>query len=324
MKLIEFLDQVIQTKSLPEKTICFSGSNYPFLFFSTLFSFLNKKKWLPAEYKILNFESIPKDELKANLVQSFLGQYFFYWFGDATIKSTDKKGIELLEFLSGYKGPHYIAFYLDKVKNAKFLKNEDLNIVELDEEVDLKLIEKIVSFFEFDLTSSKFNFIKKMFINGEVQLKLDELFMLIEYLSLIGIIKKDDLILYLSNVIDSPEPSLNLLARYFFENKPVLFFEVWSKINIKFPDIFWISFWTEKIYKAYFVVKFLKNNKESIARSISFGLPYNFLKKDWKLFSLNRLSNYHNFLYTNDFKIKRGSNFYFLDLFYLNHFNSLN
>ena len=84
--------------------------------------------------------------------------------------------------------------------------------------------------------------------------------------------------------------------------------------------MFWIAFWTNKLFRAYYFIQFFKKKDFAQARSISYGLPFMFVKRDWQNFSLDQLSKYHDFLYTSDFKFKTGSTFYSLDLFYLNHF----
>lgn len=330
MKLIDFLQQIKKDKKLlTKRVICFIGSDYNYLFFTKLFSFLDKQKWLPLEYRTLNFESTDKKELQGSLSQTFLGERFFYWLSNATVKSTDKKGTKFLQFLFKYNGPHLVAFYLDKTKGAKFLKNSktlnassEIDIVELVDNFDLIFIKQIFDFFEFKITKNKLELFKSLFSGRSNSLSLDQICMLMQYFDLISNKHTDDFVAYLSGVVNQTSPSLNLLGKYFFENNSKQFFDVWSKVQKDYPDIFWISFWAEKIYRAYFVVKFLKDKQESKARSLSFGLPYMFLKRNWKSFSLNKLSNYHNFLYTNDFKIKTGSKFCFLDLFYLNHFNN--
>ncbi len=332
MKLTEFLEQTKQKKSFQTKQVtCFIGNDYPYLFFTKLFSFLDKKQWLQSGYKVLNFESTEKKELQSSLSQTFLGNTSFYWLSNATVKSTDKKGTKLLQFITKYNGPHLVAFYLDKTKGSKFLKNSNINIsngdisnvdiIEIDDDLNLTSIKKIFNFFEFKITNNKLELFNKIFSDKSSHFNLDQVCILMQYFDLIGSKNTDEFVSYLSGIINQTSPSLNLLGKYFFENKPKQFFDVWSKTEKDYPDIFWISFWAEKIYRAYFVVKFLKDKQESKARSLSFGLPYMFLKRDWKSFSLNMLSNYHDFLYTNDFKIKTGSKFCFLDLFYLNHFN---
>ena len=332
MKLTEFLEQTKQKKSFQTKQVtCFIGNDYPYLFFTKLFSFLDKKQWLQSGYKVLNFESTEKKELQSSLSQTFLGNTSFYWLSNATVKSTDKKGTKLLQFITKYNGPHLVAFYLDKTKGSKFLKNSNINIsngdisnvdiIEIDDDLNLTSIKKIFNFFEFKITNNKLELFNKIFSDKSSHFNLDQVCILMQYFDLIGSKNTDEFVFYLSGIINQTSPSLNLLGKYFFENKPKQFFDVWSKTEKDYPDIFWISFWAEKIYRAYFVVKFLKDKQESKARSLSFGLPYMFLKRDWKSFSLNMLSNYHDFLYTNDFKIKTGSKFCFLDLFYLNHFN---
>ena len=319
-KLLNFIKELNTNKNFPNKPICFTGKENPFLFLSTLFFQLKKENILPTPYKNLIFESTDKSELHSSLTQTFLGQTYFYWLGNCTIQSTDKKGIKFIDFLSTYKGPHFIGLYLDKIKGEKFTKKSTFQIIEIEEEFNENDVATILDFFKINLTAEKRNFLHHLLSQNNYNLNLDSILMMLNYIDLIKLDKNGETLNYLSSIIGKQTTSLNLLAKQFFEQKPKELFNTWSKLQNDFSDVFWISFWAEKIYRAYFVVKFLQNKNFTKAKSLSFGLPYSFLNKDWKNFSLNRLSNYYNFLYTNDFKVKIGSTFCFIDLFYLKHF----
>lgn len=313
MKLLNFLETIKNNEKLEFKTIIFTGENYYFLFLSRLIDFLNKKKFLPAPYKNLIIDSLEKGELQSNLTQTFLGQKYFYWLGDSTQAKLAQKELDLL---FNYTGPHFISFYLDKEKSDK----NNLNIIELNENLDIDNIINILNFFEIKLTTKKISLIKQVFFSLDNNLNLDQLSILINYLDFVKAEPDNGIIEYLSLVLGKNSPSLNLLAKYFFEKNAKEFFTIWSQIYKDYPDVFWLSFWSEKLYRAYFVAKYLNNNNFAKAKSLSFGLPYNFIKSDWKKISINQLSRYHDFLYNNDYKIKTGSQFCFLDYFYLNYF----
>ena len=311
MKFLDFLKQVKSEKIFPQNNFCFVGNYYSFLFFQKLFHFY--KSYLPAKYQNLIVDSVDKNEIHVSLTQTFLGEKYFYWLGDV---STFKN----IEYLLNYKAPHYIAFYLDKEKLPKNIDN-NFNIIEIEEKINFQLFTEILAILEIKISPKKLILIKKFFLNSSESFNLDQVSMLINYIDLIKIEDEQVVTDYLAVVLNNGSPALNLLATYFFEKKPIEFFKIWSIVADEYPDMFWISFWSEKIYKAYFMVNFLNKNDHIQAKTLSFGLPYSFIKGEWKKTLPNILSNYHDFLYTNDFKVKTGSTFCFMDLFYLNHFS---
>ncbi len=314
MKILDFLNQVKTANILQEKNICFLGSDYQFLFFQRLFYFFENKKYLPAKYKNLIIESADKNEIHTSLTQTFLGEKYFYWLSDAS-------SFKDIEYLLNYKSPHYISFYLNKEKVPKSTDNNKFIFVEIDEEIKFEDFVKITEILEIKISSQKLSIIKKIYSELNKNFTLDQIIMLINYIDLIRVDKEADVIEYIFSVLNNGLPSLNLLATYFFEKKQNEFFKIWTQVYNEYPEMFWISFWADKVYRAYFVINFLNKNDYATARSLSFGLPYSFLKGEWKKNLPNVLSNYHDFLYTNDFRVKTGSTFCFMDLFYLNHFS---
>ncbi len=317
MKFTEFLKQLKSSDKLEHKTLCFTGDSYYFLFLFKFFSFLDEQKKLPLKFKTLIYESQEKSVLQASLTQTFLGQTNFYWLGDCTSAYNKNKIFELITL---YKGPHSIAFFLNNDKISKLPKRNHLTIIELEDITNFNFILDILNFLDIKLGSKKLMLLREIFLRLESNLNLDQLYILVSYLELIKAENNFSTREYLMESIGKSSPSLNLLAKYFFEKNAKEFFNIWSQVGAQYPDMFWISFWAEKVYRAYFVVKFLEQKDFAKSKLLSFGLPYSFFRGYWKRFSLNQLSSYHDFLYTNDYKIKTGSQFCFLDYFYLNHF----
>jgi len=317
MIFTEFLENSINKNFwIKYKIICFTGNDYPFLFFNNFFKKCENKKRLPAEYKSLPLNSTDSIQLMGNLQQSFLGQNNFYWLSECDIK----KNTSNLNFLLNYKGPHFISFYLNEEKITNKIKTQLKKIltINIDSSVDEKLFKKISSFFNQKLTREHLSFISKL--TKYANPKLDQAFMWKKYLELISNKSSNKVYEYLTSIISEEQPSLNKLSQLFFARRGKPFFELWSKIHNKYPEMFWLAFWSEQIFKAYYVVNFLNKKNFVQAKKISFRLPFSFTNKDWKNFSLNELSKQHEFIYNNDFKIKRGSTYCFLDLFYFNHF----
>jgi len=121
MIFTEFLENSINKNFwIKYKIICFTGNDYPFLFFNNFFKKCENKKRLPAEYKSLPLNSTDSIQLMGNLQQSFLGQNNFYWLSECDIK----KNTSNLNFLLNYKGPHFISFYLNEEKITNKIKTQ--------------------------------------------------------------------------------------------------------------------------------------------------------------------------------------------------------
>ena len=179
---------------------------------------------------------------------------------------------------------------------------------------------KLLNLFEIKINEQKLKVIgDKIFFNSSYT--LDVACMLMKYFELINVRYADEFNNYLSPILGA-QISLYALSDAFFSKKEKLFFDLWQDIDSGYSDMFWISFWSDQVFRAYYVVKFLEQKDFVKAKRSSFRLPYNFMKKDYKQFTLEKLANYYEFLFNIDFAIKKGSSFCSLDLFYLNHFAS--
>ena len=64
----------------------------------------------------------------------------------------------------------------------------------------------------------------------------------------------------------------------------------------------------------------MKNNNNTAARTVSFRLPFSFLKKDWRMITGTQLQRAHEEIYNLDHAFKNSGSFDMLDLFYLTFF----
>lgn len=326
MSLESFLQQASKKTFWDNKrVVCFKGKDYPFLFYSNLFNYLDDKNILPANNKNLIISQVDKAKLLGSLQQSFLGEKTFYWLG--VYKATDaaKSKSDLFKFIVNYSGPNFIAFHLndEKITSKVSSQVKRMDFIEIEENVNKSLFEKLIKFFGLDLGSRKLGLVRKIFQQAKY-LSLDQSCMLMQYLDLVNPKMIDDFYDYLSSILVDVQPSLNLLSQYFFSRQKEAFFNVWSFVCNDYSEMFWISFWSEQIWKAYNVVKFLKQKNFASARSMSFRLPFMFINQGWKNFSLNELANRYQFLYNVDFAFKTGSTFCSLDLFFVKHFMNKN
>jgi len=319
MKFVEFLENSNNSSFWSnKKVICFVGQDYPFLFFCLLFENLNKNKVFSFPFKKV-FLQADKKVLYSTLKQRFLGQDNIYWLGNSLEKFSTKNIQEILKFFSDYKGPHYVSFFLkeDLISEIKTL-GKDVKIIEVDNDINSPIFIKLLSLF-----GKKFNQKKQKSFNKKIcdisSIQLDIACMLMQYFELINTANLDKFDKYLSLLLNF-QGSLRDLSQYFFAKKPKQFFYLWKDVKDDYSDMFWIAYWSDQIWRAYFVVKFLNQKDIRKARRVGFRLPAAFIKSDYRKFSLNKLQDLYEFLYNIDFSIKKGSSFCSLDLFYFNYF----
>lgn len=300
------------------KNYCFVSNSYPIAWFNMFFVMLNKNNVLPrSTYQRIFVHAAEKNALYATFNQSFLGQFSFFWLGDISEEKDSKSLTELTEFLFSYQGPHSIAYFVNN--SSKLLpKQSASNIIHLPIEVTAAQFTEYTQLFNITLDSKKTAYIKKIFA-ANPSISLDQSCMLIHYLELIASKYLDDYAPFLSTIVGN-SPSLSLLSELFFAKNIQLFLTVWEKTRNDYPEVFWVIFWSEQIWKAHHVIKYLNNKDFVAAKRMSYRLPYTFINRDWQKTNPISLVNAYEFLYQIDYAIKTGSTFCSLDLFYMNYF----
>ena len=292
----------------------FHGNEYPVLFFNDLFSFLKKKD-------VVSFDRTKNNDIKSFfplLKQQFLGEKKCYWLGNDIDQSSKKNKSEQLKFLSSYEGPNVVGCFLSGENDCSQFKEQTSCIIELDGIVGHDTCLKLVDFFEALYTDKKKKYIKKFF-DGTDGLSLDMVCMLMRYLDVVGIRSFKELEYYV-NIVSPFNGSLFLLSQYFFSKNSKSFFALWSKMIGDYPDVFWITYWSDQLWRAHNVVKLLTCGKNREARRFSFRLPYSFANKEWKRTSTKELLHAYGFLFKTDYGLKRGLSFCSLDLFFSKYF----
>ncbi len=310
---------VASSSDASSRVICFRSKEFVPLFFKYLFSFLNNKNIVNIESSIVNDRNI----LLKNLHQSFLGETSFYWLGDVSklFPRSKKKEPELIDLLSLYRGPHSILFFIGSEQKISVSIKKRITIIDLNIKNNFNDVLKIFSFFGLVInnkSNSKKLLIKDIFTD---QFSLDDIYMISNYLSVIREGSLKDLKKNLS-VIMSSKVSLFDLSESFFEKEESRFFNLWGEVCSNYPVPFWINYWSDQLWRAFFVVKYLKEKKVNEAKSFSFRLSYSFVRSSWRKCSLSEIKRAHQNLYDIDFAYKRGSKFCLFDVFYSNYFKS--
>lgn len=283
------------------------------------------KKYSGLESEVVNLPSIFDGEsylFNSKLETTFLGQKKFYWLtGFESLKT--KEQTLLVKYLETYCGPNYVAFLSDDTINLGLNKNKI--VIDLQSYVDQNTFIKLADFFlnsQVSKTGSSSGSIAKSFekISADIYLKmfevsLDDVYILVTQAYLSGSSYREFLSNWMNKII-IPDKSLFTLSQYFFDRNSKSFLNLWSKVKEDFPEQFWLSFWSEQIWRASNFVKLSQEKKPVDAKKIGFRLPFSFMQKSWRNFTVKELSNAHNFLYLIDYNLKNGVEDSPLDLFY--------
>ena len=245
------------------------------------------------------------------LGQSSLGSNNLFWLGDVTDFVKSHKNYSLNELVN-YNGPHTIIFFTTEPTNTE--KN-----ITLDNTLSQDTFKKMLSYIH-PTPNKKVVFIFEEIFKQSSTLTLNTACKLLHYAELLSLKNISASVSYVLLLLTTPENSLFDLSESFFSLNSRKFFRLWSILEKEYPPMFWLAFWTEQIWRAYYVCLYLKQKDFVAAKKMSFKLPRNFITKTWKNFSLEHLQFLHKNLYTIDFSIKKGSSFYSLDLLYVTHF----
>lgn len=298
--------------------ICFRSEEFSPVFFNALWAHLEKNNLLPFPKTRLDLSTTDKKTLLATLNQSILGNCAIFWLSNISADGIDKGKAELIPYFLNYQGPHHLMYFLSK--DAKAAPTKDVLVIDIPGNIDLSTLESLFTFFKQDLPLKKIDLLKRMFKENKT-LPLDTACLIINYLELINVKNVDEFSGYLAHITQT-QPSLNLLSEYFFTVNPPKFFSLWSEVEKEYPEMFWIAFWSEQLWKANHVIGYLNKNDFVNAKRMSFRLPYSFITTHWKKFSQKNLTYLYRRLYLIDTKIKRGNssetalNFFFFSYFF--------
>jgi hypothetical protein len=287
------------------KIFAFKGKTYPLL----LFHHLIKKIEHGHSCKVqrLYLQDVEVSSVKSQLATTFLGEAQVYWCGNLSDLPAKQKDA-WLDYLVGYDGPHKIIFFIEDDKDSK----NDLIDVPL--HVDKRNYQLLQALIKPEIRGIKKDFSDKVFKKIDT-LTLDSACLLLEYHVLVGVNVDEFLDDVLKKIVPS-DTSLFLLSQYLFSKSAKEFIALWHDIRPSYSDIFWVSFWSEQLWRAYYVAKLYHAKKIVDAKKISFRLPFSFLQKDWRNVQLAELKSAHNYIYSLDHSIKNGASEKGLELFY--------
>ena len=111
------------------------------------------------------------------------------------------------------------------------------------------------------------------------------------------------------------EHSLFQLSKYLLFRDSAPFYILWAEIVYLYSPQFWISFWSEQLFRAYYFILYQKQNDFRLSKQIGLRLPFEFIKSGWRYLDINLLKEAHHLLYQIDYNLKNGGSDLGLDLF---------
>ncbi len=309
-----FLNQSSTTHFVLPDVLCFIGDTYSASFFVQL------RDQIQQKYKNLPVESIDVKNtdwalLQSRLQTSFLGQNAFYFLHGFSGLNR-KKQADLFAYLYTYRGPNKICFFSTEDDQCKPGKN--WIVVDVRLPINKKLFSALIVWYGIPLSRRIRDFIAQLFAHCN-SVSLQKACLLIHYMLLIG----SDTSIFFNDWIESivaSDQSLFLLSQSFFEKNTHDFFEQWRKISAVYSPQFWVSFWSDQLWRASMFVSLQRKKEYPQARKIAFRLPFSFINRSWKNCSTKELDNAHHFVYTLDYRLKHGGDTCALDLFYSSFF----
>lgn len=311
MHIIDFLQTIQESPNLTGIfVIQLSCSSYPIIFCAQLFNYLKSIIQVP----LINIDiyNTKLESIKPQLDISFLGNKIVYLLKDiSTLDSSSKKS--WLTYLKNYQGPHSIIFFSSPI-DPDFNQNRPSNLLinipdNLDHKSYIDLYQKLYP----DLNYDKL-FIKKLF-GVQENISIDKASIIMNYQSVLGR-KFEDFFSSWFNQIIAPDKSLFTLSQYLFAQQPKEFFTLWSSCKLDYPEEFWLAFWSEQIWQAINFITRVNEQSFIDAKKQAQRLPFSFINKDWRKYSLEFLTKAHNFLYMLDYNIKNGATDTGLELWY--------
>jgi hypothetical protein len=314
MKFLEFLLNIQQNKKIPVTSlICFrSQDNYPLLFFSLLFSWLRKEQSL--RIVSIDVEHQKESLMQAQLETSFLGSSLFYWLGNFS-KYSKKMQNQWIAYLQKYQGPHTVAFFLTKETSVSF--SDYASIVTIPSIISYEEMLQLQQLFFISSEASR-QFIEQV-TKKRQKISLDLFCLFLNY----GLLSGKSSEGFFSDWIDHLlplQPSLFELSQYFFAKNRQQFFLKWVQIHNDYNAQFWVTFWSEQLWRAALWTNLSRNKSFNEAKKIQFKLPFSFLRYDWKKYYFAELQSAHQFITSADYHLKNNSSVYVFDLFFSKFF----
>src|SRR5581483_4322949 len=109
------------------------------------------------------------------------------------------------------------------------------------------------------------------------QITLDNAYMLMHYAAMVGVPDTTFLTEWLPHLI-AQEQSLFTLSTHFFARDAKKFLQQWKDMQPLYGEPFWITFWSEQLWRAAHYCDLMAHKELVEAKKIGFRLPFSFMQ----------------------------------------------
>lgn len=289
---------IIDSWTQPGCSLIISSAEHTLLFWS-----LFRRKYA---CRLLSFPSNSGDfaHWSGELSQSFLGQSTVYWGVLPGVQAKNSKvRQQVIQFLKTYNGPHAVWVLVEEEAIGELSSCRRVLVPATI--AGAKLFE-IAELFGMERSVAVLDNIA--LVPTRSTLLLDTAVQLLLHAGYVPIKQRDAAMVFLHRLLPQ-EISLVNLAELFFKKEWPAFFKEWSTVVDLYGDMFWISFWTEQLWRAYWVCWYMQRGQQTKARSMSYRLPLSFCTAGWRQASLLTLRQQYEHMAFLDTAIKQGSYF---------------
>lgn len=242
---------------------------------------------------------------QATLSQGFLGNAEVLWC-DLSLgsKKPAKWTHEVMRSLQGYQGPHAVWMVCDaemaEQLPAAWMRIQIPDVVMGSEMGDLATF--------CDLPRARDVLAHGMMRISDDQMSVDEALVLLRHAEYVPTKEWAAADEYLQKFLPV-HASLQMLSELFFKQDYAAFFAYWAQIGDQYGEMFWVAFWSEQLWRAYWVCFFMNKGQQTRARAVSFRLPPAFLGGLWRRQDREMLRNGYEQLFFFDCCVKKGGLF---------------
>lgn len=315
MEIIDFFHNISSIITDGKPVICFTGETYQPIFLEKIKNFIEKQIGESIQ-KISPDQSLA--DIQIRLGTTFLGQQQWFWINSLDVVSAAKKKSDFIEFIKNYSGPHRLIMFVAREDGELPVSSDQAYVIANSYTNDQ--VKKFAILYEDSKPEIVAYFFSKLFAIKK-EYSLDQLCLLKEYAGLLGNNMGQFFDSWIEKLVIS-DVSLFYVSQLFFEKKSAEFFIQWHKVRSLYPDQFWTAFFSEQLFKGYFYIQH-KGQVPLDQKQLTFGLPFSFLKHDWKMYSGKELQAAHEKMYEIDLSLKRSGSLYQLDTFCMSFFNGV-
>lgn len=314
MELSEYIKNAAKLLEQADiSVIVFQGPAYSHSFFMQMLE--SFKVGLTVDLKTIDIQS-GDFGFKSQLGTSFLGMHCIYWLGDTSGLKVKQKD-DLMQYLAAYTGPHKVIVFVDS--KTEIAKTQHLVVIAMKDKYFFEDAKKMWISQDLRATQKTAVFLHQLY-KVKNSFTLDELYLLKNYQELITAESQEFYESWATRLV-VPDTSLFTLSQLLFEKKEEAFFRLWLQVKSLYAEMFWISFWSDQLYRAYFFIAFTQEENFAAVKQVSFGLSFSFMKQTYKQYKLYELQKFHEALYAVDSSLKNGGSSYQIDQLYIEFFS---